>query len=286
MNIGFLELSFVDFLDIFFVAILLFNLYKMLKGSGALRIFFGFLSLYFLYLVVKATEMALLSEILGQFMGVGVLAAIILFQQEIRKFLLLIGQTTEFSNLPLPKFLKGKNGNGKQETNLSPIVEAMKTLAGSNTGALVVVSRNDDLQFFADTGDRLDALLSKRLLLSIFYKNSPLHDGAVILYKGRIVAARCILPVSENEQLPAHFGLRHRAALGITEKHDVAVLVASEETGQLSFVYKGDILANLSAIELRRHLNAYLYGGVRKKPKKKLPEKGGGSKEKESSVAQ
>ncbi len=258
MQIGFLEISWVDILDILLVAVLLFNLYKLLRGSGALKVFFGFLSLYLFFLVVKATEMELLSEILGQFMGVGVLAAIILFQQEIRKFLLLIGRTTEFRDLGLLAFLKGNRGNGKDAFNITPLIEAMKALGSSNTGALIVISRNDDLQFYAETGDLLDAVVSKRLLLSIFFKNSPLHDGAAILYKGRIVAARCILPVSENDNIPAQFGLRHRAAIGITEQHDVAVLVASEETGQLSFVRRGEILHNLSAIELRRNLNAYL----------------------------
>jgi len=272
MQIGFLEISWVDFLDILFVAILLFNLYKLLRGSGALKVFFGFLSLYFLYLVVKATEMELLSEILGQFMGVGVLAAIILFQQEIRKFLLLIGRTTEFRDFGLIDFLKGNKANEKGEVNLTPLIEAMKALGSSNMGALIVISRDDDLQFFAETGDLLDAVISKRLLISIFFKNSPLHDGAAILHKGKIVAARCILPVSENENIPAQFGLRHRAAIGITEQHDVAVLVASEETGQLSFVRKGEILHNLSTIELRRNLNEYLSGNKLRRQQKNLPE--------------
>lgn len=272
MQIGFLEISWVDFLDILFVAILLFNLYKLLRGSGAIKVFFGFLSLYLLYLVVQATEMELLSEILGQFMGVGVLAAIILFQHEIRKFLLLIGRTTEFRDFGLIEFFKGNKANSKGEYNLTPIVEAMKALGSSNTGALIVLSRNDDLQFFAETGDILEAVLSKRLLLSIFFKNSPLHDGAAIVYKGKIVAARCILPVSENENIPAQFGLRHRAAIGITEQHDVAVLVASEETGQLSFVRNGKIFYNLSTIELRRNLNEYLYGNKLKAQQKNLPE--------------
>lgn len=258
MQIGFLKISWVNLLDILFVAVLLFNLYKLLRGSGALKVFFGYISLYLLYLVVKATGMELFTAILGQFMGVGVLAAIILFQQEIRKFLQLIGQTTEFRDLNFMALLKGKKKSEK--LNLTPLIEALKTLANSNTGALIVVSRYDDLQFFADTGDILDARLSKRLLLSIFYKNSPLHDGAAILYKGRVLAARCVLPVSESEHIPARFGLRHRAAVGITEQRDVAVLVASEETGQISLVRKGEIFRNLSTIEVRRKLNEYLTG--------------------------
>lgn len=259
-KIGFLDIGWINVLDILLVTILLFNLYKLLKGSGALKIFIGFLFLYLVYLVVKASEMELLGEILGQFMNVGVLAAIILFQQEIRKFLLLIGKSAEFRDITGLRFFKRGNKKDEPELNINGIVDAMKAMGASNTGGLIVVSRADDLRFYAETGDYLNAEISKRLLLSIFFKNSPLHDGAVIIYKNRILAARCILPVSENKSIPASMGLRHRAGIGITEVTDSAVLVVSEETGQLSYVFGGVIQHNLSPLEIRRVLREYLMG--------------------------
>lgn len=256
-NIGFLEVSWVDIIDILLVSLLLFQVYKLMKGSVAVRIFLGFLSLYLIYLVVKAAQMELLTAILGQFMGVGVLAAIILFQQEIRKFLLLIGKTTSFNrdnifvNLPWRKRSQGP------EFNITPIMEAAKTLGGSNTGALLVFTRNSELKFYSESGDAIDAIVSKRLLMAIFNKTSPLHDGAVIVHRGRIKAARCVLPVTE-QNLPAQFGLRHRAAIGMTEATDTLVLVISEETGQLSVARNGKIFHNLSNQEIRARINDYL----------------------------
>jgi len=259
-NIGFLEVRWVDILDITLVTVLLYYVYKFIRGSVALRVFIGFLSLYLLYLVVKATDMELLSSILGQFMSVGVLGALIIFQNEIRKFLLIVGKTTSLRDFTFSNFFKFGNSSANGGMNLTPVLDAIKSLGGTNTGALIVVSRNEDLKFYAETGDLLDAQISKRLLLSIFFKNSPLHDGAVIIHKNRLVAARCILPVSDNPRIPASMGLRHRAGIGISEAHDVAVLVVSEETGQLSFVYNSKIHPNLSPLEIRTHLNEYLSG--------------------------
>jgi DNA integrity scanning protein DisA with diadenylate cyclase activity len=142
---------------------------------------------------------------------------------------------------------------------VTPIIEAAKTLGGSNTGALIVFSKSSELRFYAESGDLIDAVISKRLLLSIFNKYSPLHDGAVIIYQGKIKAARCILPVTEQENLPAHFGLRHRAAIGMSEITDSLTIVVSEETGQLSAVKNGKIYHNLSTLELRKKINEYLY---------------------------
>ena len=258
-SIGFLEIRFVDILDITLVALLLYNVYKLLRGSVALRVSLGFLSVYLVYLVVKATEMEMLTTILGQFMSVGVLGALIIFQNEIRKFLLLVGRTTSFKDFTFSNLFNFKRVNEKDVYDITPIIEALKSLGATNTGALIVISKDDSLRFFAETGDLLDAKVSKRLLMSIFFKNSPLHDGAVILHKGRIVAARCILPVSENQNIPASMGLRHRAAIGMSEdRDDVAVLIVSEETGQLSYVASGKIYHNLSAIEIRTKLNEYL----------------------------
>ena len=202
--------------------------------------------------------MELLSAILGQFMGVGVIAAIIIFAPEIRKFLLIVGRSSIFSDDNILKdilFFWRKKEN--TAFNISPIIDASKNLAGSNTGALMVISSSTELKFYAESGDILDAELSKRLLISIFNKYSPLHDGAVIIYKGRIKAARCILPVTERE-VPAQFGLRHRAGIGMSEATDALILVVSEETGQISMMKNGKVLHNLSFQEIREILNDYL----------------------------
>ncbi len=232
-----------------------------MRGSVAIRVFLGFLSLYLIYLVVRAIDMELLSSILGEFMGVGVLAVIILFQQEIRKFLLLLGKTTIFNEGNFFKNFKSLwNSNGVSgKTEISPIIDACKTLGGTNTGALIVISKNSELKFYAESGDRLDSIVSKRLLVSIFNKYSPLHDGAIIIYENRIVAARCILPVSERDDIPANFGLRHRAAIGMSEATDVLILIVSEETGQISVARNGSLSKNLSSKELRSIINEYLY---------------------------
>ena len=190
--------------------------------------------------MVNAVQMELLSNILGQFMGVGVIAAIILFQPEIRKFLLLLGRAPIFNEGNILENFKSiwTSRIGYKKADVTPLIEAAKTLGGTNTGALIVLSKNSELKFFAESGDRIDAVVSKRLLMAIFNKYSPLHDGAVIIYDNKIVAARCILPVTERD-MPAQFGLRHRAALGMSENTDSLVIVVSEETGQLSTMRNG-----------------------------------------------
>jgi uncharacterized protein (TIGR00159 family) len=254
-SIGFLEIHWVDIIDILLVSALLYNFYNLVKNTLALRVFIGFLSIYFLYLVVQATEMELMTAILGQFVGVGVIAAVILFQQELRRFLMMIGKTTSL-NQDFFQFLFKKNKN-PQNWNIEPILKALKNLSGLNMGALMVLSANEDPKNYINTGDLLDAELSERLLVSVFFKNSPLHDGAAILTEGKIKAARCILPVSENEKIPANLGLRHRAAIGISEVTNALVLVVSEETGQMSAVYRGQIKHNLALPQLREELNEY-----------------------------
>lgn len=259
-NIGFLEVSWVDVIDILLVGFLLYQLYKLMKGSVAVKIFLGILSLYLIYLIVKSAQMELLSIILGQFMGVGVIAAIILFQPEIRKFLLLIGRTTSLNKENIFKnFALWKKKEQAKGLNVTPVIEAVKALGGSNTGALIVFTKDSELKFYAESGDLIDAIISKRLLISIFNKYSPLHDGAVIIYNGKITAARCILPVSDKDDLAADFGLRHRAAIGMTETTDSLVLIVSEETGQLSISRQGELISNLSPQEIRKAINTYLF---------------------------
>jgi diadenylate cyclase len=257
-KIGFLGVSWVDIIDIVLVSILLYQVYKLIRGSIAVNIFLGILALYLIYLIVRAAQMELLATILGQFMGVGVLAMIILFQPEIRKFLLVIGRGTEFRENIFKTIATWRN-NYNDDFDIHQLIEAAKTLKATKTGALIVFSRDAELKFYAETGDTLNSEVSKRLLLSIFNKNSPLHDGAVIIYKGRIKAARCILPVSENDHLPSHFGLRHRAAVGMSENTDTLVLAISEETGRLILARNGKFLKGLKLKQVEMKILDYLH---------------------------
>lgn len=281
-QIGFLDIGFKDVLDILLVTILLSQVYKLMKGSVAIKVFVGFLFLYLIYLVVNALQMELLSTILGQFMGVGVLAAIILFQQEIRKFLLMVGRTGFSDDGTWWKNVRFWSQNGKaQRANITPITEAAKALAGSSTGALIVLSSDSPLKFYAESGDAMDSIVSKRLLLAIFNKYSPLHDGAVIIHKDRIVAARCILPVTERDNIPAQYGLRHRAGLGMSENTQSFIIAVSEETGQISTMQNGVVSHNISSQELRTQINKYLHEpkDIKKEVEKKAAEDGDASEQ-------
>ncbi|MDB5258502.1 MAG: hypothetical protein JWM14_3197 [Chitinophagaceae bacterium] len=256
---GFLEVTWIDILDILLVSLLLYQVYRLLKGSVAIKIFLGVLLVYSVYLLVKVMGMHLLQRILGQFIGVGVIAAFILFQQEIRKFLMLIGKTTNFnSKTMLKEMFSKKEKETEEQFNINAIIESANILSSTKTGALVVFAKTSELKFYAESGDILDAELSKRLLIAIFQKYSPLHDGSVIIANNRIKAARCILPVSENEEIPAHLGLRHRAAIGITEVTDSVVLVVSEETGNTSLAYNGKIFPVLAKNDLKNKLRILL----------------------------
>jgi len=258
-KIGFLEVSWVDFIDIGLVAVLLYQVYKLIRGSIAVNIFLGILALYLVYLIVRAAQMELLTTILGQFMGVGVLATIILFQQEIRKFLLVIGRSTEFNRESLIKSFTNWRPRQKDEFDIREVIEAAKTLKATRTGALIVFSRDSGLKFYVETGDSVDSVVSRRILLSIFNKNSPLHDGAIIIHKGKIKAARCVLPVSENDHLPPQFGLRHRSAIGMSESTDTLLLAISEETGRLILARNGVYLKGLKLKQVEQKILEYLH---------------------------
>lgn len=257
-DIAFLTIRWVDILDIVLVSLLLYQLYKLVRGSVAFRIFLGFVTMYMVYWVVRALEMELLSAILGQFIGVGVLALIILFQQELRKFLLMVGRSTFLRDSGLLNLFLGKKV-AQQQAMLQPVLDAARSMSNSETGALIVFAKTDELRYFEENGDLIDAVVSKRLLLSIFNKHSPLHDGGVIIRNGRIKAARSILPVTDKPDLPAQYGLRHRAALGMSEVTDAVILVVSEETGQLSIAHDGIIETNLSLLEVRQKLTQLLF---------------------------
>ena len=257
LKVGFLEIRIIDVLDILLVAYLVYQVYKLIRGSVAQKIFIGIMAIYAIYKVVSSLGMEMLSGLLGQFVGVGGLAALILFQQEIRKILLVIGKTSIMSEDGLfgGIFSGAVRRDGME---LLPVIEAAGRLSQLHCGGLVVFARSTELKFYAETGTSLDSVISKDLLLSIFSKNSPLHDGAVIISRGRIKAARCILPVSENQDLPPNFGLRHRSALGLSEMTDAVILVVSEETGQISIAHDGMLEHNLSEKDLREKLTSML----------------------------
>ena len=246
-------------MDVSLVAVLLYQIYKLIRGSLAVNIFLGILSVYLVYLIVRAAQMELLATILGQFMGVGVLAMIILFQPELRKFLLLIGRSAEFNRENILKSFSNWRNDYHDDVDVHQIIDAAKTLKATRTGALIVFSRDIELKFYIATGDPLDAEVTKRLLLSVFNKHSPLHDGAVIIYKGRIKAARCVLPVSENDHLPPHFGLRHRSAIGMSESTDTLIMAISEETGRLILARNGKYVKGLKLKQVEQKILEYLH---------------------------
>ncbi|MDI9865733.1 diadenylate cyclase CdaA [Flectobacillus longus] len=258
MHIGFLNIDFIDVVDVLLVAFLLYQIYRLIQGSIANKIFFGFIIVYVVYLLATAFGMELLSAILGQFMNVGVLALLIIFQQEIRRFLLMLGRSTSVQeNAILKRFYTPKISKDKV-SNLQAIVEATRTMAATHTGALIVIEKEDDLKKFIESGDEIDSQVSKRLLLTIFHKNSPLHDGAVIIKNSRLAAARCMLPISESGTISPTLGFRHRAAFGMSEQTDAAVIVVSEEKGEVSFVSHGGIFRNMSTKDLEAKLSEYL----------------------------
>ena len=235
----FIEFSLLDVLDILLVATLLYYIYKLLKGTVAINIVIGIAFIFLIWKITQALKMEMLSGILGYLLSGGVIALIIVFQQEIRKFLLMIG-TTNFTNkrsfLKQLKFLQTEIGS---EMNTEVILEACKNLSKTKTGALIVIERTNALEFLINTGDTMNALVNEAILESIFYKNSPLHDGALIIRDNFIVATRVVLPISDSAKIPARFGLRHRAAIGVSEKTDAVCLLVSEETGEISYIKDG-----------------------------------------------
>jgi diadenylate cyclase len=229
------------------------------EGSITVSVWVGFLLLLFAYLMVSAVGMPLSATILGQFIQQGVLVAVILFQREIRRFLFLLGDAAVVYGRGWTRRLLGRRTT-RVVASVTAIIEAAKALAGSNTGALIVVANanTDDLKFYKESGDLIDAVVSKRLLLAVFNKQSPLHDGGVIIYDNKVLAARSILPITESQDVPAQLGLRHRAAIGMTEATTTLVLVVSEETGQISIARGGKLENNLAIQEARAMLNDYL----------------------------
>ncbi|MCC7303228.1 MAG: TIGR00159 family protein [Bacteroidia bacterium] len=254
----FRDFSVLDAIDILLVSILLYQLYQLVRGTMAINILIGILAIYLVWKTVELLEMKLLGEILGKFIGVGAIALIIVFQQELRRFLLFVGTSEILSRGSLRRnwftFARKRSVN----IDLSQLMRACRNMSESRTGALIVIAGSSDLNFFSDTGEQVDARLTSRMLESIFFKNNPLHDGAVIIKDNRIQAARCVLPVTEDQEFPAHLGMRHRAAVGITENSDAIAIVVSEQTGEMAVANGGKLSTGLSTEHLRETLEAEL----------------------------
>lgn len=249
----FISFGITDAIDIFLVAIILYVVYNLVKGTSAINIFIGLAFIYIAYIVIKAFDLKLLSSILGKFVNVGVIVVMIVFQQEIRKFLLYIGSNEFLRNVKWKNLLKlnfSSTAVNEIVLDVEAVANACFSMSATKTGALIVIERKSDLKFFIGTGDYIDSGLSSRMLENIFYKNSPLHDGAVIIKDNRIIAARCVLPVTEKENFPAHYGMRHRAAVGITENTDAIAISVSEQTGAVSLTTGGEINPQLSKEKL------------------------------------
>ncbi|MFK7807335.1 MAG: diadenylate cyclase CdaA [Saprospiraceae bacterium] len=260
-QIGFLPVRIFDILDILIVGYLMYQIYKLLRGSVAFNIFIGFILIYVVNWLVRLLEMDLLASILGQLVSVGVLMLLIIFQPEVRRFLLFIGDSTlrQRSNFVSRLLDRNKQTDTNRQQYLQAIKGAIMNMSKSKTGVLIVLANNLNVEFFAGSGVKLDALVSQQLLETIFSKDSPLHDGAVVISRNSIRAASCILPVSSNPTLPSNAGLRHRAAVGVTESTNVTAFVVSEENGEMSFAREGKLSKLRTEGELGKMLEAF-YG--------------------------
>ncbi|WOC40669.1 diadenylate cyclase CdaA [Polaribacter sp. HL-MS24] len=236
----FIEFSVLDVLDILLVATLLYYIYKLLKGTVAINIVIGIALIFLIWQITLALKMEMLSGILGYLLSGGVIALIIVFQQEIRKFLLMIGTSNFSTKKSFLKQLKFLQSEIASEIDTDILINASRNLSKTKTGALIVIERTNSLDFLINTGDAMNALINEAILESIFYKNSPLHDGATIIRDNFIIATRVVLPISSSQKIPARFGLRHRAAIGISEKTDAVCLLVSEETGEISYIKDGE----------------------------------------------
>lgn len=238
----FIDFKIIDAIDIAVVALLFIQLYRLIRGTAALSIFISIFLLYIMWIVVRILNMELLSLILGQVLGVGALALVVVFQQEIRRYLLMLG--TRISNTQ-NRFLKRFLTNKHTVNTINPIYReleiAVRDMSATFTGALIAIEKGSDLSIYSSSGDIIDAKINVRLIENIFFKNSPLHDGAMIICNDLIHSVRCILPTSDNLHIPAYMGLRHRAAMGLAEHSDAVIIIVSEETGRISIAHNGEI---------------------------------------------
>ncbi len=251
----FIPFTLIDLIDIVLVATIMYWIYRVTRGTNAPYIFSGIIAIYLLWVVVRALNMELLSSMLGQVISVGVIALIILFQPELRRFLQLIGLRQKHFNFISRIF--STTEEEQSAVNIEPIVTACRDMAETKTGALIVIRQESDLRLIAEGGIAIDAKTSVSLLKNIFFKNAPLHDGAVIVEGDRIVAAKCILPVTQSD-VPKDYGTRHRAAIGMSEISDAIIVIVSEETGGISIAQGGELRRNIEPVRLQQTLQRFL----------------------------
>lgn len=256
MSDFFIHIKFLDLLDILFVAVLFYELYSLVRGTVTFSIFIGIFIVFIAWVVVRALKMELLGSLLSQLFGVGMIAIIVVFQQEIRRFLLMLGNSYRTNKkISIGSIFSGQFRN-ISPTGIKSIVDACIQMSKSKTGALIVISRENELKEYVRTGEFIDAEIRTDLICSIFFKNSPLHDGACIVSSNRIQAVRCILPVSYSQEISPSLGLRHRAAIGMSEITDAFTIVVSEETGRISVTENGKLTENVTPDELFRILQS------------------------------
>jgi len=255
-QVGSWSFTVLDILDFMLFGFVVFQIYNLLRGNFGYGLFLGLFLLFFLWWAVNALEMQWMSGLLNQFIRVGVIILVIVFQPEIRRFLFFLGNTTLRKRSPLLSWLLLPKAGTKtdRDRQILALYNALLRMSRDKTGCLMVLSGDIGLEQLIGTGTLLDAVVSRRLIESIFNRNAPLHDGALIISKGRVAAASCILPLSEKGNLPSDVGLRHRAAVGVTERYGVAAIVVSEETGQISVSHQGSLKFHLSSEELMTFL--------------------------------
>ena len=261
-SIGFLQISLADILDILLLGVIIFVAFRGLRGSSAMSIFVAIVSLYLIRVVTGAFNMRLMTAILDMVLDVGVLAIIVIFQPEIRKFLIRLGNRymNNAKGRALIDRILGKKQTAAIERSeeVNDLAEACRRMSEDKTGALIVITHKNPLEEVISSGDRIDAGIHRRLIMNLFFKNSPLHDGALVISGDRIVAARCTLPITTRTNIPASYGMRHKAAIGITEETDADAIVVSEETGKISFVSRGNVTPIQNINELKLLLNTAL----------------------------
>ncbi|WP_297705368.1 diadenylate cyclase [uncultured Eudoraea sp.] len=252
---NFLDFKITDIIDILLVAILLYYIYKLVRGTVAINIFIGIVIVWGFWKLTQLLDMKMISSMVGGFMSVGLIALIVVFQQEIRKFLLMIGSTNLSNKRNFVKRFKFLRQEGiASNLDVDAILRACDKMSKSRTGAILVIKRSNSLDFVKSSGDPMNVEVNQPILESIFYKNSPLHDGAAIIENNNITATRVILPLSNERNIPLRFGLRHRAAVGITERTDALALVLSEETGLISYINNGEFVAYKDLSELANRI--------------------------------
>lgn len=252
------QIGIKDIIDIFLVALVMYQTFKVLKRSGGVTIFIGILTFLIIWILVRYVfKMELLGGILNRVVSVGAFALIVLFQDEIKRFFSRIGSRKNWGRLNIFRnlFKTASNDQSKADYDIVQIVLACRSLSKTGTGGLIVFERSVELDPYIQSGDTIDANIRSRLIENIFFKNSPLHDGALIISNRRLKAAACILPVSKNQSIPKRLGLRHRSALGITEHTDAIAIIISEETGHISWAVNGQLTLNIKPEQLEHFLS-------------------------------